>query len=205
MPAALSPGTTIDGIPYDSGLFNHRPSQIAVSAAAATDARLSAVVSSSAMQYNNQLMTAFISTFDKRPDLNALLHGPVLGSSTTTEVLPVKSLREFEGVTHLRAAGSTIAGFVSRLPSISAAGIASPTADRLVRPELQTAYDGLAQRLTELSAGLRGGQAGTGLLDRENCHGVQLKLMHYSQVAFGQLDVAWALATSLPQQNETSS
>ena len=205
MPAALSPGTTIDGIPYDSGLFKHRPLQTAVSAAAATDARLSAVVSSSAMQYNNQLMTAFISTFDKRPDLNALLHGPVLGSSTTTEVLPVKSLREFEGVTHLRAAGSTIAGFVRRLPSISAGGIASPTADRLVRQELQTAYNRLAQHLTELSAGLRGGQAGAELLDRGNCHGVQLRLMHYSQVAFGRLDLAWALATGVLQPHQTNS
>ena len=84
---------SIDGVPIELGLF--RTSQNAV-AAAGTDARLSAILSSSDMQRSITQTEEFISSFDSLPGLNTLLHGPVLGKGTTDEVLPVKPLRELE-------------------------------------------------------------------------------------------------------------
>ena len=185
VPAPISPGITIQGIPYDDGLFSSTSQSAVPTAPSAADIKLSALTST--LQDSIQQMKTFIDSFARQPTLNTMLHGPVLGGISTTEVLPVKPLRDFQGTTHLRAAGSTIAGFVSRLPSISAAGIASPAADMLVRPELQAAYERLSQRLTEQSAGLRGSTVVAGA-------GPQLMLKHYSQVVFGRLDLAWQQA-----------
>lgn len=44
----------------------------------------------------------------------------------------------------MRAPNSNIGDFTSRLPSISAAGLSPPAADRLVRPELAEVYKQLA-------------------------------------------------------------
>ena len=142
----------------------------------------------------------FISGFASLPGLNTLLHGPVLGKGTTDEVLPVKPLRELDSTTHLRAADGSIAGFLSRLPSISAAGIAAPAAARLVRPELLQIYVGLASSLDELSAGFR--RAPAGPRPGPSAAGPQLKLLHYSQVAFGRLDMAWQQAQERHLQQE---
>ena len=180
------PSGNIDGVPVDLGLF--RACQNAVAAAGtAADAQLSAILSGNDMQRSIRQVEDFISSFDRLPGLNALLHGPVLGKGTTAELLPVKPLRELGSTTHLRAADSSIAGFLSRLPSISAAGIAAPAAARLVRPELVQVYVDLASSLEELSAGFKG-QPGPAAA------GPQLRLLHYSQVAFGRLDMAWQKA-----------
>jgi hypothetical protein len=128
--------------------------QNAVAPAAATDPKLSDILSS--MQRSVSQMQVFIDRFARKPNLDAMLHEPVLGSGRNThEVLPVKLLREFDSAINLRY-GTGIADFLSRLPSISVAGIAPPAADRLVRPELACDYSRLAAGITTLSSGLRG-------------------------------------------------
>ena len=119
----------------------------------------------------------------------------MLGKGTTAELLPVKPLRELGSTTHLRAADSSIAGFLSRLPSISAAGVAAPAAARLVRPELVHVYVDLASSLEELFAACKGAA-------QRAAAGPQLRLLHYSQVAFGRLDMAWQKAQEVHLQHE---
>jgi hypothetical protein len=126
------------------------------------------------------------------------MHNPVLGSgSSTNEVLPVNLLREFDSAIHLRS-GASIADFLSRLPSISVAGIAPPAVDRVVRPELAGVYNRLANGITRLSAGLHGPAALTEALPAVSVP--SLRLMHYSQVAFGRLDAAWEQAVQQRQK-----
>ena len=142
------------------------------------------------MQRSVSQMQGFIDSFAGLRNLDALLHDPVLGSgSSTNEVLPVKLLREFDSAIHLRS-GAGIADFLSRLSSISVAGIAA-AADRLVHPKLAEVYATLAAGICRLSAGLRGpvavNQAPAGSVP-------VLMLLHYSQVAFGRLDAAWEQA-----------
>ncbi len=91
---------------------------------------------SSNVQRSIRQIEQFISSFANLPDLNAQLHGPVLGKGSTTELLPVKPLRQLECTMHLRALDSSIADFLRRLPTMSAAGLAAPAGPRLVRPEL---------------------------------------------------------------------
>jgi hypothetical protein len=150
------------------------------------------------MQRSVTQMQGFINSFAGLRKLNALLHEPVLDSSTTNKVLPVKLLREFGGTIHLRSCAG-IADFLSRLPSISVAGIAAPAADRLVRPELAAVYSSLAADITKLSTGLRGPaavtQAPAGSVPA-------LLLLHYSQVAFGRLDAAWEQAVQQHKQKK---
>ena len=190
------PSSSINGVPVALDLFSCAASQNAVAAAgiaSAADARLSAMLGSSNMQRSIRQIEQFISSYQHLPDLNAQLHGPVLGKGSTTEVLPVKPLRELECTTHLRAMDSSIADFLRRLPTISAAGLANPAGPRLVRPELGEVYVSLANGLDQLSAELRGDPAG---LQPQTAHS-KLKLLHYSQVAFGRLESAWQQA----QQN----
>jgi hypothetical protein len=171
--------------------------QNAVAPAAATDPKLSDILSS--MQRSVSQMQVFIDSFARKPNLDAMLHEPVLGSGRNThEVLPVKLLREFDSAIHLRY-GTGIADFLSRLPSISVAGIAPPAADRLVRPELACDYSRLAAGITTLSSGLRGPAA---VAPADSV--AKLRLLHYSQVAFGRLDTAWQQALSHRTTNRSS-
>jgi hypothetical protein len=168
-------------------LSNSSARQNAIAAAAVTDhPKLSVILSCGSMQRSVSQMKGFIDSFAWLRNLDALLHEPVLGSgSSTNEVLPVNLLRDFDSAIHLRS-GAGFADFLSRLPSISVAGIAHPAADRLVRPELADVYSNLANGITRLSAGLHGqaalSQAPAGTVP-------SLWLLHYSQVAFGRLDV----------------
>jgi hypothetical protein len=139
-------------------------------------------------------MKGFNDSFAGKPNLNAMLHEPVLGSgSSTNEVLPVKLLHEFDNAIHLRS-GAGFANFLNRLPSISVAGIAAPAADRLVHPELACVYSRLAAGITTLSSGLCGPAA---VAPADNV--AKLRLLHYSQSTFGRLDAAWQQA---PEQNK---
>lgn len=144
------------------------------------------------MQSSIAQMDTFISSYAGRPDLNMLLHEPALKKgSSSAEGLPVKLLREFEGVVHLRSPDSSIADFCSRLPSMSAAGLAAPAADRMVRPELAAVYGQLAVGISELSSKLQGrAEAAAAAPGRP-----QLRLQHYCQATFGRLDLAWQLAS----------
>jgi hypothetical protein len=166
--------------------------QNAVVSAAATDhPKLSAILSCDSMQRSVSQMKGFIDSFAGLRNLDALLHEPVLGSgSSTNEVLPVMLLRGFDSAIHLRS-GAGFSDVLSRLPSISVAGIAPPAADRLVRPELAGVYSNLAAGITRLSARLRGPAA----LSQAPAHSVaNVRLLHYPQVAFGRLDAAWQQA-----------
>jgi hypothetical protein len=169
----------------------------AVAAAAATDhPKLSAILISGSMQRSVSQMQGFIDSFAVR-NLDALLHEPVLGSSSSTnEVLPVKLVREFDSAIHLRS-GAGIADFLGRLPSISVAGIAAPAADGLVHPELASVYRRLAAGISSLSSGLRGPAA---VAPADSV--VKLRLLHFSQVAFGRLDAAWEQAVQQQKQKE---
>lgn len=75
------------------------------------------------MKDSSSASGSFVDSFASLPDLDVLLHGPALAksSSAAESTLPVKPLREFVGgVHHLRAPGSSIEGFLSALPSVSA-------------------------------------------------------------------------------------
>jgi hypothetical protein len=197
VPAPLSSSSSIAGVPVHLDLLSSSSArQNAVASAAATGhPKLSAILSSSSIQRSVSQMQGFIDSFSGLRHLDALLHGPVLGSgSSTNEVLPVKLLREFDNATHLKS-GAGFADFLSRLPSISVAGIAAPAAERLVHPELASVYSRLAAGITSLSAGLRGQAASAGTVPT-------LKLLHYSQVAFGRLDTAWEQAVQQQKQKD---
>jgi hypothetical protein len=143
------------------------------------------------MQSSVAQMDTLISSYAGRPDLNVMLHEPALKKgSSSAEGLPVKLLREFEGAVHLRSPESSIADFCSRLPSISAAGLAAPAADRLVRPELAAVYVQLAGGIQRLSSMLKGRAEAGAVAGRP-----QLRLQHYCQATFGRLDLAWQLAS----------
>jgi hypothetical protein len=126
----------------------------------------------------------YLRSFAGRPDLDRRLHAPVLGGGSTQEQLPVKLLRDFEGTLHLLSAD--LPEFLGRLPRVSAAGLAAPAAERLVRPELAGVYLGLAAEVQQLSGRLGGGGAGVVV--------PQLNLQQFSQVTFGRLDLAWQQA-----------
>jgi len=151
------------------------------------------------MQASVSQMDNFISSFANRPDLNVLLHEPALKKgSKCTEALPVQLLRDFGGAIHLRSPDSSIADFCSRLPSISAAGLAPPAADRLVRPELAEVYLLLCSDIERLSGKLRGTTPAAVASGSP-----QLRLQHFSQATFGRLDLAWQSAAQqqqVPQQ-----
>ena len=71
---------------------------------------------------------------------------------------------------------------------ISATVIAGPGAERLLRPELLAIYQKLASGLAALSAELQGVQPGASTAaSTATAAGPQLRLMLYSQVAFGRL------------------
>lgn len=142
------------------------------------------------MKDSSSASGSFVDSFASLPDLDVLLHGPALAksSSAAESTLPVKPLREFVGgVHHLRAPGSSIEGFLSALPSVSA-----PAADRLVRSELDMVYTPLAAGILQLQevSGAAGGCA------------PDLRLRHYCQATFGRLDLAWQTAVQLQQQQQ---
>ena len=199
VPGPLSSSSSIAGVPVHLDLMTSSSTrQNAVASAAATDhPKLSAILSSSSMQCSVSQMETFISSFAGLRNLDALLHDPVLGSgSSTNELLPVKLLRDFDSAIHLRSCAG-VADFLSRLPSITMAGIAPPPADRLVHPELAGVYSNLAAGISRLSAGLRGQAAAT----QAPAGSVpNLRLLHYSQVAFGRLDAAWEQANVQQQK-----
>jgi hypothetical protein len=152
------------------------------------------------MQASVAQIDSFIDSYAGRPDLNTLLHEPALKrGSSTAEQLPVRLLREFPGAIHLRSPGSSLADFTSRLPSISAAGLAPPAADRLVRPELAGVYTQLAADIQLLSSRLRGSDAAASAV-ASGCP--QLKLQHFSQATFGRLDLAWQQLLAQQQQQQ---
>lgn len=199
LPVPLAAGGSLYGVPYDVELFNTAGSAVPAAAAAAAGA-VTAILSSTSMQASVAQVEEFISSYAGRPDLNMLLHEPALKKgSSTVEQLPVKLLREFEGALHLHSPGSGLLDFTSRLPSISAAGLAPPAADRLVRPELAGVYTQLAADIHTLSSRLRGNDADA---DSAASGCPQLKLHHYSQVTFGRLDLAWQ--TAVGQQQRTT-
>jgi hypothetical protein len=126
------------------------------SAAVKDHPKLSAILSSGSVQRSVSQMKGLIDSFAGKPNLDAMLHEPVLGSgSSTNEVLPVKMLHELDNAIHLRS-GDGFANFLNRLPSISVASIAAPAADRLVHPELAGVYSRLAAGIMRLSAGFHG-------------------------------------------------
>jgi len=186
-------------VPYDHELFVTAatavsPAQPPAAAAAAVEgtpaARVAVVLGSASMQSSIAQMDTFISSYAGRPDLNMLLHEPALKKGgSSTEGLPVKLLREFEGAIHLLSPDS-IADFCSRLPSISTAGLAALAADRLVRPELAAVYGQLAVGIAELSSKLQGRAEAAAVTPGRP----QLRLQHYCQVNFGRLDLAWEAA-----------
>jgi hypothetical protein len=163
------------------------------------------MLSSASMQSSTAQIDAFISSYASRPDLNTLLHEPALNKgSSSAEALPVQLLRQFEGAIHLRSPDSTIGDFCSRLPSISAAGLAPPEADRLVRPELAAVCVQLAADIDRLSSKLQG--RADAAARAPGCP--QLKLQHFAQVTFGRLDLAWegsSNAAAMQQQCSSSS
>lgn len=159
MPAPLAPRGSIYGVPYDAELFATGATAIPA-AAAAPAARVAAMLDSAPMQSSAAQIGAFISSYASRTDLNGLLHAPALQKgSSSAEGLAVQLLRTIEGAVHLRSPDSSIAELTSRLPSISAAGLAAPAADRLVRPELAAVYVQLAADIQQLSARLQGSPA----------------------------------------------
>lgn len=95
---------------------------------------------------------------------------------------------------------SSIEGFCSTLPSISAAGLAAPAADRLVRPELAEVYTQFAAGILELSRKLQGISGAAAAAGGGGCP--QLRLQHFCQVTFGRLDLAWQAALEQQQQQE---
>lgn len=191
LPPALAAGGTIFGVPYDAELFTAAvPSAVPATAASVTAASVSALLRSPLTQASITSMTQFIDTYAGLAGLNELLHTPVLQKgSSTQDSLPGKLLRDFPAAIHLRSV--SIAEFMHRLPSISAAGLVAPSADRLVRPELAAVYvEQLAPGIEELSAQLLGrAPAAAG-----PSAGPQLHLQHYAQVTFGRLDLAWQAA-----------
>jgi hypothetical protein len=98
----------------------------------------------------------------------------------------------------LRSPDSSLLDFTSRLPSITAAGLAPPAAGRLVRPELAVIYKQLAADIQTLSSRLRGSPSAAAAV-ASGCP--QLRLQHYSQVTFGRLDLAWQTAVGQQQQH----
>lgn len=184
-------------MPYDSELFvtgTAAVNPVPPTAAAADEgtARVAAILSSACMQSSVSQMSAFISSYASRPDLNSLLHEPALKKgSSSTEALPVQLLRQFAGAVHLRSPESSIKDFCSRLPSISAAGLAPPSADRLVRPELAAVYGQLTAGIKGVSSKLQGRPEAAAVAP--SCP--QLRLQHYSQATFGRLDLAWHTAS----------
>jgi len=205
LPVLLAPGGSIFGVPYDSELFVTGTAAVPPAAAATaaekgtTAARVDTVLSSASIQSSIAQIGSFISSYASGPDLNMLLHEPALKkSSSSSEALPVQLLRDFEGAVHLRSPDSSIKGFCSLLPSISAAGLAPPSADRLVHPELAAVYEELAAGIERVSRKLQGRPEAAALAP--SCP--QLQLQHYSQVTFGRLDLTWQAAMQQQQQQQ---
>jgi hypothetical protein len=142
------------------------------------------------MQRSVAAMQQFVSSFAELSDLSTRLHAPVLGGAGTTEQLPVRLLRAIPGTLHLRRGGASTADFLSRLPCVSAAGLAAPAAERLVRPELAAAIAQLAAGIAALSAGFRRDPAATQRPLAAAAAGSTQQLRHYSQVTCGRLDLA---------------
>lgn len=111
-------------------------------------------------------------------------------TSSTTESVELRAtqLRQV-GAVHLRTPGMTVSDFTSRLPSISVAGIALPSADQFIQPEYAIVYKQLATDISVLSTGLGGRNA---VAYDSVSPQQQLQLLHYSQVVFGRLDLAAA-------------
>jgi hypothetical protein len=198
LPVPLAPGGSIYGVPYDDKLFETGTAAV-TPAAAAGDSSASARVAS--IMGRESEMDTFINSFAGRPDLNVLLHEPALKKgSSSAEQMPVQLLRQFQGALHIRSPDSSIEGFLTRLPSISAAGLAAPAADRLVRPELAEVYLLLAADMANLSGKLpRPAAAGSDAVGTVTAVSPQLRLQHFSQVTFGRLDLAWQAAMQQQQ------
>lgn len=163
VPAPLSSSSLIVGVPVDLDLLSSSSTarqNVAASASAMDHPKLSAIFSCSSMQRSVSQMQGFINSCAGLRNQDAMLHKPVLGSGSTHEVLPVKLLCEFDSTIHLRSCAG-IADLLSRLSSISVAGIAAPAADRLVRPQLAGVCSNLAAGITRLSTGLQGPAAVT--------------------------------------------
>lgn len=200
---AAGGGITLHGVPYDAGLFaTGAPAVPAADSAAAR--QVVSMLGSASMKSSISAIDSFVAGFASMPDLDVLLHGPALkkGSSAAESTLPVKPLRSFEGFAlhHLRAPDNSIEGFCSTLPSISAAGLAAPAADRLVRPELAEVYTQFAAGILELSRKLQGISGAAAAAGGGGCP--QLRLQHFCQVTFGRLDLAWQAALEQQQQQE---
>uniref|UniRef100_A0A383VH72 Uncharacterized protein n=1 Tax=Tetradesmus obliquus TaxID=3088 RepID=A0A383VH72_TETOB len=191
VPVELPAGSSIAGVPLDLELLSYGPSAVA----AATDPKLAAVMCTRSMRKCTAAMDTFIGSFTAdTAALNEQLYGPSLGAaSTTDEQLPVLLLRDFAGLgsIHLRSgSSSSITGFLSRLPSVSLQGIEAPDSSRLVHAGLAAAYEHMAARAEQLSAGFRG------LRRQQQQSGPQLRLHHFSQVTFGRLDLAYDSAAA---------
>ncbi|WIA39539.1 hypothetical protein OEZ86_005628 [Tetradesmus obliquus] len=191
VPVELPAGSSIAGVPLDLELLSYGPSTVA----AATDPKLAAVMRTRSMRKCTAAMDTFIGSFTAdTAALNEQLYGPSLGAaSTTDEQLPVLLLRDFAGLgsIHLRSgSSSSITGFLSRLPSVSLQGIGAPDSSRLVHAGLAAAYEHMAARAEQLSAGFRG------LRRQQQQSGPQLRLHHFFQVTFGRLDLAYDSAAA---------
>jgi hypothetical protein len=130
--------------------------------------------------------------------LNRQQYEPALGDAGTGEQLPVVLLREFASLSsmHLRSSSSNsssgVGKFLSRLPRISFAGLAAPEGSRLVDGRLTGAYAQMAERVEQLSAGFSGGTVEQ--QQEQISQQSRLKLLHFSQIVFGRLDLAAAAA-----------
>ena len=184
VPLPLAADSSIEGIPVNLDLFRSPALNMGPAAAlrSVANPKLAAILNSSSMKNSVRLMQGFIDSFSSNPKLNSLLHEPVLGGNTD-ETLPVKLLRDIPGIVHLRS-GQAVGDFLSKLPTFSVDGLADPSADRLVHPELVGVYKQLAKDAAEVSSKLA--QKGS-----KDAASVQLVVKHYAQVTFGRLDIAW--------------
>ncbi|WIA32958.1 hypothetical protein OEZ86_006124 [Tetradesmus obliquus] len=188
-PAELQPGSSIAGVPLDLDLLSYGPSAVAAPAGPL----LTSVMRSSCMQQSVTAMDAFVRSWaGDEALLNRQLYEPALGDAGTEEQLPVVLLRDFAslGCMHLRNNSSSGVGkFLSRLQGISFVGLAAPEGSKLVDERLVGAYNNLADRVEQLSAGF---YDGPGQQQQHLGRQSKLKLQHFSQIAFGRLDLALA-------------
>ena len=193
VPLPVAADSSIEGVPVHLDLFRSPALNMGPAAAvrSVADPKLAAILSSSSMKSSAKVMQGFIDSFSSNPKLNSLLHEPVLGGSTN-ETLPVKLLRDIPGSLHLHS-GAAVGAFLSRLPAFSAAGIADPTADRLVHSKLADMYKQLAKNAAAISSKLAQiGSNDAAIVQQDMPQaGPKLVLKHYSQVVFGRLDVAY--------------
>ena len=171
--------------PFENPALNLGPAAALRSVA---DPQLAAILSSSGVKDSIKVVQGVIDSYSSNSKLNSLLHEPVLGSNSTDDQLPVKLLRDIPGILHLRSPGAAVCEFLCKLPTFSADGIADPSANRLVHPELVRVYKQLATDAAEVSAKLA--QKGFSK-DAASVRATQLVVKHFAQVTFGRLDLAW--------------